>query len=472
MKKLVIVVILVLLCVAGWAGATYVVGKQAEQYYFDLLDQAGQLGFVTLTNQGFERGFLTSRAETLLEVKIPTAPQEEGNEQGGESSGKLTEETVRLIFEHSFHHGPLPYSRGPAGRYAFSPAMALVETRLTRFSPDQAGLENLLEKVPELRETIAIAKIHLNGTTDSLFEVPALQIQMDDGRFDWSGLIANTVYSPRNKTLAGTFAVQNVTLRTDDGGAMTWQGFSGEYDLREALPLLYVGTSRVVVGGMDMTVPDKASAPKTFRMQEMEFAADSRFDGRMMHIDQSMTFDGIEVGADTYGPLIVVMESKNLDGQVLSEFQKQLLDLYRQADTLDPDALAGRAIPLYVDLLTRLLAGNPEFNITRFHITAPKGEVDGTFRLKFAGVPQVTVNEPLELLQYLQYLDVAAEVTVDEGLVCAVMREKMAEQQIEQQLEAFAAQRFVVRDGGKLKSVVTFRRGDLQVNGRPLPVFQ
>ena len=485
MKKLGIVFVLVLLCVAGWAGTAHLVGKKAESYYFDLLDQAGQLGFVTLTNRSFERGFLTSRAETLLEVKFPMfaptddeelgdAPtDDQGAEPAEDAPPKLTQETFQLVFEHTFHHGPLPYSSGPAGRYSFSPAIALVETRLTEFSPAQESLENLLETIPELRGTVSIAKIRLDGTTDSLFEIPAFELETDSGQFKCSGLTSTSVYSPLGKTLTGSFAMQSVEFRSDDSGVMAWQGMSGDYDLKEALPLFYLGASKVVIGSMDMSVPDRAGGElKVIKLQKIEIVSDSRYDGSMVHVNQITTCDGLTVGDDHYGPLIVDVETNNLDGQALSDFQNEMLSVYRQPDLLDADAIAATVIPKYTDLLVRLLAGDPEFKVKKFLLTTPQGQVDGTFRLKISGVPVVAIKDPVELLQYVQNIDAAAELTVDESLVRSAALEKMTEQQFEQQLDAFAMQKFVVRDGGKLKSHVAFRQGELKVNGQVLPIFQ
>ena len=71
MKKLVILVVVVLLCVVGWAGATYIVSGKVESQYFNLLEQNAHWGPVTLTSKSYQRGFLTSKAEMLLEMKIP-----------------------------------------------------------------------------------------------------------------------------------------------------------------------------------------------------------------------------------------------------------------------------------------------------------------------------------------------------------------------------------------------------------------
>ena len=103
------------------------------------------------------------------------------------------------------------------------------------------------------------------------------------------------------------------------------------------------------------------------------------------------------------------------------------------------------------------------------------------------------------LLQYVQNIDSSADLSLDEELVRIVMLEKAkssineqvavaklleqgldlsdeqieaeAMQQYEQQLAILLAQKYIVREGGKLKTSMTFKQGELMVNGQVLPVF-
>jgi len=58
------------------------------------------------------------------------------------------------------------------------------------------------------------------------------------------------------------------------------------------------------------------------------------------------------------------------------------------------------------------------------------------------------------------------------GLVELGKLKSLAARQSEAQLEMALAQALVVRDGDMIRSSATFKQGELEVNGQPLPLFQ
>ena len=64
-------------------------------------------------------------------------------------------------------------------------------------------------------------------------------------------------------------------------------------------------------------------------------------------------------------------------------------------------------------------------------------------------------------------------ITGQQGLELSDQQiEEMAVQQYEQQLEMVIAQKYIVREGEKLKTRVTFKQGVLMLNGQMIPLFQ
>ena len=150
---------------------------------------------------------------------------------------------------------------------------------------------------------------------------------------------------------------------------MSWTGFSGEFDLDRVQPMLYVGPSKVVVGALEIVIPKGEDEVDTISMQGMSLTSTSSYDGKMIDISQLTTFDGVLVDGEKYGPLVIDAELKNLDALALSEFQQQIVNTYKDADNLDPDALAGNILPMYLDLFEKLLAGNPVITSYSIHYT-------------------------------------------------------------------------------------------------------
>ncbi len=477
MKKLKILLLLLVLIGAGWAGTTYFIGVKVQNRYEGMLEQYQNLGPFSLTGKSYQRGFLNSEAETVVKATVP-----------GVEDQDVAEETVTLVFKHTLRHGPLAFGQGNS-----TPGLALIETRLVSVSPGEEDFARLLAKVPELGEPFAIFKVALNGSTNSRIQVPGFEEQIDKGHFSWGGLRFESDFAPGDRTMVGTFDMPKMEFHAADGD-FVWNGFSGQFDLAEILPLLYVGTSKVNFGNMEMSLPDEASGQrKNVQMKGFEVFSDSSSDGKLVRYAQTMQFAGIAVDGKIYGPAVCEIEVSNLDCQTLAGFQGQVHEVYWGANHFNPDEVAAQVIPLYGQLLEKLVEGNPQLNIRRLHFATPMGDIDGRALVKFSGKQGLTLDNPAALLQHLE---ADAEVSVAQSLINAVMADSMkkslqaaseqgripqysdeeiamlAEQQLNGQLEALVAQSYIVREGGDVKASATFNRGELVLNGQPLPLFQ
>ncbi len=483
MKKLVVLGVIVLLAVAGWAGATYVIGGKVQSRYTGLIDQYGHFGPFVLTTKSFEKGFLTSTAQTVLEIRVPQEATDEGEGTNPKS--------VQLVFEHTFRNGPLPM--GAAEGQKGGPALALVETRLVSVSAGEEILQDLLKEVPALGKPFAFSKIAYDGSISSRVTIPAFENQSEGTLVRWGGFTLDTEAGPNLKTLSGTFEMPKLELIMADG-KMTWNGFNGRFDMKEALPLVYIGTSQGAFRGMEMSFlnPENGQV-QSMQMKGLEFSSDSRAEGTLISYAQTMEFGGVTVEGETFGPGALEIEMTNLDGEVLSRFQQQVQGLYRDADTFNPDELVGRILPLYVQLFQDLATGKPELSIKRLHFATPQGDVDGRLRVKIAGDNGVATGNPLALMQDL---DADADLAVAESLVRTLAAEtilenlqgarergefppysdaeiaQLVDQQVGSQIDGLLAQNFIVRDGTILKASATFANGELVLNGTPLPLFQ
>jgi len=485
MKKLVIVLLILVLCIAGWAGATYVVAGKMESRYFSLLDQYGHWGPLTLSNQSYQRGFLSSKAATVLELKVPKRPRP--------AQKNTAVESIQLVFEHTFRNGPRMFNVGPDGQSSLAPGLALVETRLVSISPGQEDFEKLLAQVPELQRSFGFTRVGLDGALTSQLLIPPFESLIEGDSLSWGGLRFKSEFAPGEKSLRGNFEMPKIAFQNADS-RMNWDGISGRFDLNEVMPQLYVGTSEVAFGAMKMNVPDqKSGQPKDVLLKGFEIATDSSCEDQLVQYNQTMKFAGVTVDGETFGPGDCEIEMKNLDAEVLSDFQSRVREVYREVADFSPEEMMARMLPVYTQLLVKLIEGDPELNIQRLHFATPLGDVDGKVLVKFAGHQGLTVEDPQALLQYLQ---AEADVSIQESLVSALVAESvkaklqvareqgsipqlsdeelasLAEQQANTQLDALLAQNFIVREGENIKSQASFNQGKLILNGRSLPITQ
>ena len=481
MKKLVVTLIaILLLTAAGWAGSTWFIAGQVHQHSADLAAQLSELGMMEVSVQNYRRGFLDATFDTVLELPLPpSAKTAQGNAQ------PATPQVFRLTFANRVHHGPLLPGAAPG--------LALVETRLVDMAPGQEELRKVFTQVPQLKESLAVTRVDFSGTLHERFAIPAFTTNVDATAISWGGLRSDAAYSPQDKTLKANFDMSQLDVRDTDG-SLSWAGANGSFDLAEALPLVYVGASKFTFNPMEMNFTSKESAqPQSMRMQSIKAVSDSSCDGKLVAVNQTLEFEGVDINGQTYGPGTYDIEMKNLDGEVLSQLQAQARQLMR--DTKDnPEQMGGQLLALYTGMMSRLLQQNPEINLRKLHFATPQGDVDANLQLRFAAVPEAS---PASMATMLQGLDAQAEIALHETLVRQILSgqihnqlvaarnagkipdtftddalAQMAKDQVSNQIETFLAQNLAVRDGERLKSQATFKQGELVVNGQNLPLFQ
>ena len=488
MKKLVIAIVIVLICVAGWAGATYIVGGQVESRYSALLDQYGQYGGWQWSSQSYERGFLTSRARTVLELDMPNAA---GPDQD------VTQEPLRLTFEHILHHGPLPAGTTPDGKFSMTPILAWVETRLVDVSPSDESLDETVKKLPQLRESYAFTVVGLNGGGSIRLMIPAFEqtLKQDDGEFtfSWGGLTVNSQFSKDMSAFSGECSLPHIQVRMKDGG-MAWDGINASFDLTQAFPMVYVGDFATRFGAMQMNFQDPQNgSEREVAVKGFDFTTQSVREGSTVRYDQTIKLAAVTVGDEIYGPGLLEVTASNLDGEALSRFQSDIQQMSQAGAIYKPEDITARLLPLYIQFLTDLAKASPEIDFRRVQFATPKGNLDGSVRVKLHGEEEIVFNDPQS---WARNLEAAAQITIDEQLVRSMMasdldqkfklaREQgkladfsdeeivnLIQQQVDGQIETMASQNLLVRGNGQLKAQATFNRGELVVNERALPLFQ
>jgi uncharacterized protein YdgA (DUF945 family) len=481
-KKLIIAVLIVLVGLSGWAGATYVIGGQVEKRFLACLDRVEQLGPFQLTSRSYERGFLSSRARTVLEFKVPDPSAAQDQDQ------EMAKKSLTLTFEHTLRHGPLPAGTTPDGGFSLAPMLALVETRLAGVSAGDQILDEVLAGIPQLGDSYAFTIIGLGGGGSSRLMIPAFEKTDEEKNFTIScgGLTLDSQFSRGMEEFAGSFALPALQVRMEDGHLL-WDGISGSFDMSEAFAGVYLGSSEVRLDTMQIAFADPKCGNKEIVIKGLDVSSQSSREGSNINGFQSVKLSGITVEGETYGPGLVEMELRKFDGEAFSHYQTDMLQAYREVS--DPEEMVIRILPIYTRLFTELSKGSPEIELRRLQFSTPMGEFDGNARLKLHGEEGLNLGD---LGSLMKNLEAEAKVKADENLVRAVLAssieermktardqgdfpsfpdEKISElagQQVDIQLEALAQQKYLVRNNGKLSSHAVFNRGELVVNGQQL----
>jgi uncharacterized protein YdgA (DUF945 family) len=457
MKK----ILVVLMLAAGlYVGVSYVLGGQVRERYFRALEEnAG--GMVALSNQSYERGLFTSRATTLVELRVPGEPG------GGAGQARSS----RFAVNHDFRHGPFP----APGR-SLEPVIALVDSRVEPVA-DGSDVDELFREFPELAGTTSTVRVGLDGAVQGDLLVPAFERSAAGERVQWGGLTVTASQDPATGALRGEYAAAGVTAETA-AGTLVLEGLSGSFDVVEALPMVFVG--RVEGALASLSARDAGTSPVI--LTGTTFTSDSEMQGDLVHYRQKIGIERIEAEGLVGGPVLCDVETRNLDAAALSELQTGIRGLYEPG--LDADEVSRRVEELYVRFFGKVLAGSPHVTVHALRVPTTMGGMEATLDLRLDAPEGISLAN---ILLLLGSLDVAAEFRVDESLLVGLARldlegkgaisgqdadlDDRARRVVAGQIDPLIARNLLVRDGGVLKTNAVLRQGRLMVNGQETPLF-
>ncbi len=474
MKKIVVILVIVVLGIAGWAGATYLVGGQVEKHYRDHLSRFEKWGPVQLTSVSYQRGFLSSVGRTLVELSVPGPAGEEG---------EIETKTLQLTLEHRICNGPLPVG---SGSFSLEPKLALIETRLVGAT---AGGEDLLAELPWLGEIIDVTTVSLGGRGRDRLMVPGLEKTIEEEQLSiaWGGMQGDTEFSLDLTELAGNIEIASLKMK-DDEGSLQWDGAQVDFDLYEAFPMVYLGNYKSSFAPLELDFKPSGKERKKVRVEGIVVESLASQNALTVEYLQTLKVAKVDVNDAGYGPGELELALRGLDGEVLSQYQQDALGIYER-ESFDPESMGLYMMQVYMRLFSGMIKGSPELELRKLQIATSEGDFSGKLRLKLNGSEDL---EPGNMPALLQHLEGEAQVRVDEKLVRAVLTGMITQQmkkayrqqgislpsdevitvqagqQVEQQLEGLIGQQLIVRSEGKLQSKAVLNRGELKVNGKRL----
>lgn len=458
MRKLLAVLIIL---AGAYAGTAYILGGQVRERYFSVLEEYERYGIVSLSNHAYERGFLSSTAQTLVEVRVPGDLDDTG--EAGVS---------RFIVRHAMQHGPLT---GKGGDFFRNPGLARVDSTIEPWVVGGSA-DNLFTQYPELARATSEVHVGFEGRVHGDVLIPAVDRSIDGEHVIWEGLTLRAEIVPSSRSMRGELNMPGLVVKTGEG-SIKFEAVSSNFDLSEVMPLVYAGHINAGIAAMDITPADGDA----IRVSELNLSSDSSCEDSLYQYAQTIGVQSITVGESAYGPAFCELAGKNIDANALSQFQASLQELYRTMSDTD-DLFYDRVGELYGSLFAQVLAGTPEIHMPRLQVVTPMGEMTGAFSVKMTSPVEGAALNPLLLLQHLE---AGAQVAVHEELLKGLLRmslgqdgepgsdelEILVQLRYNEQIEPLLAQNLLVRDGDVIKADAMFANGRLAVNGQAVPLF-
>lgn len=476
-----IIVAILIVGVAAYAGTAYWLGQQAERWYQDSLAEIPNNPNIKLSITRYQRGVFSSQAETRVQIILPQ------NQDSGSSDQVDPSFTIR----QEIYHGPLPLAGWGVPGVPMVWTGAIVRDTLDVNS--SAWTRALARWYGNQEPMLSISQIGFDGTANSHITMPPLKLdQLEDLQsLAFSGLDGQFQISPHNTAIQGQMTVSSLevvgkpaesgTDQADKFGKINLRDFSMTVNQRKGAFDLMFGESGVKIA--ELRGEDQQAAP-LFSIENLSITGNaSQSSPQQIASEATFAVDKFTVGKESgKGSMRVAL--RQLDGPTMGKIEQW------GKKTNDPfeDPLALNEL---LTLMKALLPGKPEVLLDT-QATLTQGEWRSQLTLNFQdpGVIDLIQN-PMSVLGILEkgLADINVSKPLLEAMLTGLIKQQLltqlkdqgqavdesavqaiAQQQVEQQLQELVAAHFIRLEGDRYLSTARFEGGKLSVNDQEIPL--
>lgn len=469
MNRKTVFILVVVLLLAALAGGSWWIGAQARQALADQLEVINGRGRLRLSLESYEQGIFASQAS--LKVDVPVAA----------STAKAQTYPVpgHLLFDLrlTLAHGPIPLVGG-----VHAPALAVIEARPSARPDSPRDLKDILAAWPEGQGLLTRMVVGLDGAGTVAVDVSPLRRTLPGDApldLDWKGFAWRGAFTPGFASWRGEGQSAGLELRNQDE-VVSIDAVSMTTDARRLDEQLWVGESALSVGRLAATSASKPADGLAAR--ELSTRAALSRDGDLLRFDIQAKAAGLDVFAQTFGPLELVSSLSNIDLAAFKAWQQDVNALQPRLAAMTPEQVEAAMGASLAKAAPALAAQSPVFEVSTLRAKTPDGDVDGRVKVAVINPQREIVADVLRLAGMLQ---AEADVSVAEKLVrklalLSVGRgdaptdpemTAFAESMVDEQIEDLLKRKLLVQDGESYRTKASWKSGLLQVNGRPMPLF-
>ena len=461
-RKYIVVAVagVIALLVLAILAALFWFGREAEKTYGAMLDRLSGSDGLQLVGKNYQRGWLSSTAVTA--IRHPQIPFE-------------------LIARHQIDHGPFPLNRILKGEWQFTPVQAQITSQIFLAAP---GTENALA-MPPLTAEIGF---RLNGGGNVHMEYPPVKKTDTPGLIvDWGGVNGDMTFDREWKKFRFAMHMPALALAVPAGpGDLTMSKVSLRSDMQQGATGYFLGEGALTVGLIEF-----GKASERVNLQGLEIFSSAQPAGENVNLVIRYQFDALRVAQENFGPGQLALEVRHLDVAALMKFKKEL-DAISQGKL--PESQGAMMVTGKTLTLIGVLAKNaPELEITRLSFKAREGEISGKAKFILDGRRRNVTQSPMQLLTMVSGdLELVIPEPVLKRLLTPVIRKDIetyrqhgalsADELAKLDAQSLAAivdrvfpqyltqnefTRLLTEDKGLYKLILSIRRGELLINGKP-----
>ncbi|MDD0824935.1 YdgA family protein [Mannheimia sp. AT1] len=430
-------------------GGSWYTGKQVEEKYHQLVEQANsQLNVINaqygsniaIKDVQIQRHFFSSDATYSLDIEI-------------------ADEKLTFIGNDKIHHGPLPLNR--LAKFNLSPVLMSVENNVQ--APEQ------LKKILGEQLGTGITNIHYSGKADGEFTLSSINFSDETAAVEVTPLKVEYSYDQGTKNTEGTVYLDNLKFISEEG-FLQLQGMS--YDIQTGKQQGYENL------GLGKGSAKIKSVEFQFQEAEQQNAKLSQIKDIVIHGENALKGDRFisngKLDASSFSIEGVELGKWKMD--MAYDFDAKLANDLIPAFS-EPDALENSETG---EMLLQLLAKSFKFDINNFSFEKDNGKFDLALLLNVASFDLQNLSNYDEIIKTLSPSKFTSNVNREyaEDIIrqIAMVKEKLSEDEAKARAKqevdtAFANAEFSgLRnvDGKSIGIELIAENGKLLLNGREL----
>jgi len=442
----------------SYAGATYLVSRQAEsivdRFYSDIEDSR----VVRIVDRTYEGGFFSSRSTAKVELFGDFARRLVA--QGLDARDPLP--LPILVAIHSrIAHGPLPGLT--------TVGLAVIDSSL-EFSED---ISAELREIFGDREWVSIRN-SVGFTGRSVLRIVGargLKIGPPRGdeapwKIEWQGMESEHRFPADFRTLQARATLPGITVVDPAAGGFQMRGLTLQSDMHRPFddaPELWLGKGRWQLEELRFDHSGSARGASS-RVGNLRVDGDAKASGEFVEWSVDVAVDELDVGPDGFGPLHVAAALQHVSKRGVIALAKAAAELDESPGALlDPESSLPVG-PALLGALAEIVQQDPEFHVSKLSLRHPKGPIDlsASFALRGAGVDELD-----DLRKLLPKVEARIDISLPESLLVLAAAQKNGEQ-LKLVLAALVRQGYITEEGSQRKTRIETSGGSVTFNGKPL----
>ncbi len=318
-------------------------------------------------------------------------------------------------------------------------------------------------------------KLVAGGTDlDVLFEPLSYTDAASGQTISWEALHSVTHFNRSYTHASGSGSWPRLSFENGSGGQLALNGSSYRSELTPDKSSFWSGHSNV-------TIPEivySQRGEQQLRIADVKIASSLARHAKLLDMRSDMTLAEINWNRDRVGPVRYALAVKNLDGQALSEMQRD------PALSQMPPAGPARQAWLATNhkSLLKFLTPSSSFELQDFSLTFHEVKATLTGRAGFVGARQADFAQPATLWnKIVAHFDLRVPVALVEQVAHALFgkgkdaagqkkAEASATAMVEGLKKNLLEKKFIRIENGVIISSFDFKLGKLAINGKPLAV--